>query len=280
MCMMHEKTYVFLLFLLLLFFDEMCDYIKLCVKRGLVFDYAVTARFIFVVFYKRRYMIFIGQSWIGIWQLSIGCRVVEWRNIMIVAWADVPGYDGKYQASVEGDVRRVYQSGKTRLMTPYRKKMSGSQRLVVKLTHNGKSKEEILMQVIAKTFLGEPPDGFVPYHKNGCQTDNYLGNIAYISKKELGQRTGKLSRSMAVLKIDPNGEVVDVYRSAREAGRKNFMSYQTVIDRCNGKCKGAFAPDGYAYAWENKEKSVGAAVRKIEASRDSMPKARSAGFEW
>ena len=39
------------------------------------------------------------------------------------SWKDIPGYDGKYQADMEGNIRRIYQSGKTRLMTPYHKKM-------------------------------------------------------------------------------------------------------------------------------------------------------------
>ena len=71
------------------------------------------------------------------------------------SWKDIPGYDGKYQADMEGNIRRIYQSGKTRLMTPYHKKMSGSQRLVVKMTRDKKVKEEILVQIMAKTFLGE-----------------------------------------------------------------------------------------------------------------------------
>lgn len=195
-------------------------------------------------------------------------------------WTNIPGYDGKYQADREGNVRRVYKSGKTRLMTPYHKKMSGSQRLVIKMTKGGKPKEEILLQIIARTFLGNPPKGCVPYHRNGCQSDNYINNIAYISKRELGNMTGKRSRSMAVVKIDSNGEVIDVYASAREAGRKNYMSYQTIIDRCNGKCKSAFAPDGYAYAWENKESSVRKAMRKIELENGYMPKANNVEFEW
>ena len=87
---------------------------------------------------------------------------------MKASWKDIPGYDGKYQADTEGNVRHVFKSGKTRLMTPYRKKMRGSQRLMVKLTINGKPKEEILMQLIARTFIGEPPAGCVAYHKNGC----------------------------------------------------------------------------------------------------------------
>lgn len=195
-------------------------------------------------------------------------------------WTNIPGYSGKYQADIEGNIRRVYKSGKTRQMTPYRKKMSGSQRLVVKLTRDGKSKEEILLQIIARTFLGNPPPGCVPYHKNGCQYDNYIQNIAYISRKDLGKLTGRNSRRQTVAKIDSSGQIVEVYSSARECGRNNFMSYQTVIDRCNGKCKSAFAPDGYAYAWDDKEVSMRNAIRKIERENGYMPKARNVDFEF
>lgn len=106
------------------------------------------------------------------------------------SWKDIPGYDGKYQADMEWNIRRIYQSGKKRLMTPYHKKMSGSQRLVVKMTRDKKAKEEILVQIMAKTFLGNPLPGHVPYHKNGCQEDNYIQNIAYISRRTLKTEYG------------------------------------------------------------------------------------------
>ena len=195
-------------------------------------------------------------------------------------WRNIPGYDGKYQVNTEGNVRRVYPSGKTRLMTPFHKKMCGSQRLVIKLTKDGKSKEEILVQIMAKTFIGPVPPGCVPYHKNGCQNDNYIQNIAYISMQELGKITGAKSKRQPVAKIDNTGQIVEVYSSAREAGRKNYMSYQTIIDRCNGKCKSAFAPDGYAYAWEDKEVSMRNAIRKIELANGYMPKAPEIVFDF
>ena len=132
---------------------------------------------------------------------------------------------------------------------------------------------------MAKTFLGKCPDGYVPYHKNGCKNDNYINNIAYISKKKLGKLVGAKAKRRPVAKIDNNGEIVDVYSSARQAARENYMSYQTVIDRCNGKCKSAFAPDGYAYAWEDSEVSMGKAIRKIELSNGYMPKAQDVEFE-
>lgn len=183
---------------------------------------------------------------------------------MTETWKDIPGYDGKYQADREGNIRHVFPSGKTRMMKPYHKKMTGSQRLVVKLSRKGKSKDEIVLSIMARTFIGPVPEGCVPYHKNGCQTENHINNIAYISKSELGKRTGAMSGRQPVAKIDLNGQIVEVYSSAREAARQNYMSHQTIISRCNGKCKSAFAPDGYAYAWEDSEVSMKHAIRKIE----------------
>lgn len=188
-------------------------------------------------------------------------------------WTDIPGYGGKYQIDREANVRRVYAPGKTRAMTPYHKKMRGSQRLVVKLTKDGKPREEILMRLVALTFLGPPPKGCVPYHKNGCQSDNYLNNIAYIDKRELGRLTGAKAGRRPVAKVNGDGHAVEVYPSARETARRNYMSYQTVIDRCNGKVKGAFAPDGYAYVWDDDEVSIRRAMQKIRRERGDREEA-------
>lgn len=202
---------------------------------------------------------------------------------LIEKWRDVPGYAGKYQASTEGNVRRVFESGKTRNLTAYHKKMSGSQRMVVKLTKDGKSKEEILIQVIAKTFLGPVPAGMVPYHKNGVQSDNYLNNIAYITRQELGKKTGARSKRKPVVKLDTSGQDVAFYRSARQAAKENFMSYQTIIDRCNGDVKRGPSPDGYEYAWDDSEVSRRKAVRRMELAGKyipPMPKAPAVKFDF
>lgn len=199
---------------------------------------------------------------------------------MIETWKNVPGYDGKYQVDREGNVRRIYQSGKTKSMTPYKKKMSGSQRLVVKLTKDGNPKEEILIQLIAKTFIGQCPKGYVPYHINGCQGDNYIQNIQYIKRSDLGKLTGAKAKRRPVVKIDSNGEMVEFYSSARESARNNYMSYQTVIDRCNGKCKSTYAPDGFAYAWEDSEVSIKHAISKIEQHEGYMPKVPKILFDF
>lgn len=165
-------------------------------------------------------------------------------------------------------------------MKPFRKNSSKRIRFVVKLTLDGKGKDITVISIMARTFLGPAPEGQVPYHKNGMQSENHINNIAYIDKKKLGKLTGAKAKRQPVAKIDSNGVIVEVYPSARTAAKKNFMCYQTITDRCNGKRKSAFAPDGYAYAWEDKAISMRNAIRKIELENGYMPKAPEVEFEW
>lgn len=181
---------------------------------------------------------------------------------MIKEWRDVKGYEGRYEVSNEGDVRRLYKHCK-RLMTPYVKKTSNNKRIIVKLTDfNGKSKECTLANIVAQAFLECPDMSYRVVHKNGIQTDNYVQNLQYMSMSEIGKRYGASSNRIPVAKIDKNGEVVEFYSSARESARKNYMSYQTIIDRCNGKCKSLFAPDGFAYCWDE-DKDINKITRRI-----------------
>lgn len=194
-------------------------------------------------------------------------------------WRDIAGYGGKYQASITGQVRRVYRSGRTRTMTPYRRSENSRarkicrNRLFVKLTdQQGRPKEVTVLKIMAETFLPPAPEGFVPYHKNGIVTDNWVSNIGFISRKELGKRTGHISKARGVIRIDETGEFLETWRSAREAAKHSFMSYQTIIDRCNGFYKKngrrhgfrrIQAPDGCVYAWDD-ERSIRRALQRLK----------------
>lgn len=179
-------------------------------------------------------------------------------------WKDIPGYNGKYQVNFYGEIRRVYEkSGKTKILNSFpKKRRKGSDRYVVHLSIDGKTREEAVIKLVSETFIGKCPDGFIPIHKNGLQSDNCIWNIEYITLKENGKRNGSKANRRPVAKISSCGDVVCFYSSAREAARENFMSYQTVIDRCNGKVKSLFAPDGYVYVWDE-EKEIKKVIRRI-----------------
>lgn len=167
-------------------------------------------------------------------------------------WKDIPGYDGVYQVSTEGEIRRVLKNGNTRFLTPFTHKTANKKRFVIKLiTPDGRRKESTIIRIVAETFLGPCPIGHVAYHINGLQSDNSLRNISYISRREFAKKTGAESKRRPVVKMDKNGEAIEFYRSARAAGKANYLSYQAILNRCNNKVKDPFLLDGYNYQWDD-----------------------------
>lgn len=170
-------------------------------------------------------------------------------------WKDIPGYGGTYQASTEGRIRKVWpKSGKTTIMRGYqRTRGNNSQRMAMRVhltKPDGKRVERTVIGLISETFFCAAA-GKIAIHSNGLKSDNSVHNIEFVTKKELGQRFGKNSKRKPVVKIDRHGEIIACYTSAREAARNNFVSYQTVIDRCNGVVKKEFALDGCTYRWDD-----------------------------
>ena len=167
-------------------------------------------------------------------------------------WRDIEGYGGKYRVNRIGEVQRVLKNGLVRDMQPYRKKgKTFRNRLFVKLTKDGKPKEVAMLKIMAETWHTNKGKGLVPYHKNGIVTDNRVDNIGFTTRKELGRITGhRANKRKCVIKISQSGEEVEVYRSARQAAKENYVSYQTVLDRCHNKVKNPYALDGYTYKFE------------------------------
>lgn len=175
-------------------------------------------------------------------------------------WRDIPGYEGAYQISRDGQVRTwrwrgEHFSKEPRLLTKYiRKARYGRKpkRQYVKLTDSrGKPKDAAVIRLMVITWLGGYPPGKVAYHKNGDTRDDSLNNIGFISSRELGRKTGGKSKRIPVAKVDEAGEVVAVYTSARQAAKANHLSYQSVLDRCHGKIRNPFALDGHTYRFDD-----------------------------
>jgi hypothetical protein len=159
----------------------------------------------------------------------------------------IPGYFGVYVIDVFGNVRRTCGSRCGMIKPCLRRGV-----LTVRLQHPCGSRKFIpVHRLVQAAYLGPVPPDKVVFHKNGDILDNCASNLAFIGRSELGKRTGFRSKAKAVMKIDADGNPVAVYRSARAAATDNFMSYQTVIDRCNGKVKSRYAPDGFRYIWDN-----------------------------
>lgn len=172
-------------------------------------------------------------------------------------WRMVPGFGGMYEISDMGNVRswrwrRQKRAESPHLLTPYMQRHNGrKQGPFVKLTNeNGMAREVSILGLMVQVWMGGKRQGLVPYRKNGDMWDNWAGNIAFASRRELGKKTGAIAGRIPVVKVTPEGEVVAAYSSARAAAIENHMSYQTVLDRCHGRVKNPFALDGHTYQFE------------------------------
>ena len=132
-------------------------------------------------------------------------------------WKDIPGYEGKYQASSEGRIRSLdrevkgvcHYTGepfirriKGKILSPGRFCKSGHVSVVLGHGTQGKPVHQLVM----KTFVGEPTEGMEVLHNNGNPKDNRLQNLRY------GTRTDN---------------ILDVYRQGR---RWRKLSVNDVYD--------------------------------------------------
>lgn len=170
-------------------------------------------------------------------------------------WKDIPGYGGTYQASTEGRIRKIWPvSGKISILKPYvrnRRTRTNSNAMRVHIqAPDGRRVERTVIALVADTFFGSIPGGRA-VHNIGVAADNSVSNIKIMTYEQIGRAYGAQSRRRPVVKIDENGEIIACYSSARAAARENYVSYTSVIDRCNGKIKKEFALDGYSYRWDD-----------------------------
>lgn len=168
-------------------------------------------------------------------------------------WKDIPGTNGKYQISVEGKVRSFNKSGKPKELKPFTRDFGSPDRLnkrrFVRIYVNGKRKQFSVLQLMVKTYFGKAPKGTVAYHINGVSSDDCINNIGFKPKSEVAKITGAKARSRPVYKIDENGKILDVYKSAKEAAAKNFIAYTVVTNKCGHKIKNDFRRMSFTFRY-------------------------------
>lgn len=110
---------------------------------------------------------------------------------MVEIWKDIPGYEGIYQASSHGRIKRVAGSAwngikwhhkKEKILTPSPAGSMGH--IGVALSKNGKPKTFRVHVLICLAFYGERPQGYHVLHINGDPQDNRVENLKYGTAKE------------------------------------------------------------------------------------------------
>lgn len=163
-------------------------------------------------------------------------------------WRDVPGYDGRYQASTEGNMRRRLPNGR---MVPVRVYDNRGYRKIyhtVKLTRpDGCRQERPLLRVIAETWYPDQIQGRRVVHLNGLHSDNSATNVMLMTKEALMRRIGGKTNRKAVIHYR-RGKIVEVYPSIVAACNATGYCTHTIVKRCSGKI---ITPtdDGSMFKW-------------------------------
>ena len=108
-------------------------------------------------------------------------------------WKDIPGYEGRYQASSEGRIRslpRIVKRTYSRTGTVFTVRCPGG---IKKLKINaagypvvnlGNNDVHTVHELVALTFIGQRPQGAEICHGNGVRQDNRVSNLRYASHAE------------------------------------------------------------------------------------------------
>ncbi|MBQ0112046.1 MAG: HNH endonuclease [Bacteroidales bacterium] len=169
-------------------------------------------------------------------------------------WKDVVNYEGLYQISNKGNVKRLYKNG-SRIVKP-------SNRLYqdVDLSKNGVHKRQAIHRLVALHFIPNPNPNIKKEvnHIDGNKHNNCVENLEWVSQKENQEHAekqlnkyafGKPPKPVKKLDIETN-EVVENYPSISMAAKSIGKACASVSIRncCNGMQLSA-----YGYKWQYAE---------------------------
>jgi hypothetical protein len=104
--------------------------------------------------------------------------------VAVEEWRPVVGYERDYEVSSQGRVRRLSggqgaTAGRLHKLTP-----NAGGYPHVTLWAGGRSKTHRVHRLVARAFLGEPPEGYAVNHRNGIKVDNRPENLEWVTWDE------------------------------------------------------------------------------------------------
>lgn len=210
-------------------------------------------------------------------------------------WKDIKGYEGIYQISNTGLVRRLEWRQKRENMTVTYKERTRRVYInsmgypCVTLSKDGKSKPYTIHRMLAEAFIPNPDNKPCVDHINTITTDNRLENLRWVTHKENTRnpitykklseqfrdkefikqsvitRKNKYGKILDVYQFQEDGTFVAKYYSACQAQRETGINYQLILKTCRGEYRSA---GGYFWSYKKEfnmrdKKSIGFKVKQI-----------------
>ena len=154
------------------------------------------------------------------------------RSIEI--WKDIPSYEGLYQASNYGNIKRLHKDYRCKPYKILKPQKSGNY-YTVTLSKNGISVQYTVHYLIAKTFILNVENKSQINHKDGNKLNNTIENLEWVSNSEntkhaydnnLYHFNGK--NSYPVVLYDKDYNYIKTYRSIRALCNFTGFNRKTV----------------------------------------------------
>lgn len=179
-------------------------------------------------------------------------------------WKDVPGYEGKYQASTLGRIKsvdRVVARGTSAHHPAKGKVLKPAVAIDGYLNVALCGKSFLIHRVVLTTFVGNPPPGYVGMHLNNIKSDNRLINLKWGSQSEnaraaikdslyVNGRKGRFGAdcpvSKPVVQMTKDGTIINEFVSIEDAEKQTKSHSISLV--CQGKRK---TSGGFRWVYKN-----------------------------
>lgn len=166
-------------------------------------------------------------------------------------WKDIKGYEGIYQVSDDGHVKRIYKTKKPKIL----KNRPSANYYTVSLSHKCNKKTYAVHRLVAEAFLVKPEGATEVNHLDGNKLNNNVENLEWVTQKQNRDHAmrvlnrnpfGKAPKKVKCIDPETN-DVVAEYNSISEAARSvgNYNARSPIIWVCQGYQKTA-----YGFRWE------------------------------
>lgn len=96
-------------------------------------------------------------------------------------WKDIAGYEGLYQISNFGRVKRTYRNGNVKILKSW---INRQGYLIVDLCKNSKRKHFPVHRLVAQAFIPNPENKPEPNHEDGNKFNNHVSNLKWVTRAE------------------------------------------------------------------------------------------------
>ncbi len=170
-------------------------------------------------------------------------------------WKDIEGYEGLYQVSNLGRVKRMRFINKNTNIEKERIKSQKIRKdgyLEVALYKNGKGKYIQVHRLVAKSFIPNPKKLPQVNHIDGIKTNNIVENLEWVSISDNAIHSSRVLRNNVrkINQYDLKGRYLATYSSITIAGEINNIRESSIANVLAGRRNKTF---GYKWKYADED---------------------------